>query len=57
MDGEVGVVRTHIAGEVRAFERFAEIERALEPVETAVVELVVEIDNYIQMQVDIMRGK
>lgn len=43
---------------LEAFEQFAEIERALEPLETAVVELVVEmIDNYIQMQVDIMRGK
>jgi hypothetical protein len=40
-----------------AFRRFAEIERALEPVETAVIEVVVEIDNHIQQQIDIMRGK
>jgi hypothetical protein len=42
---------------IEAFERFAVLERDLEPIETAVEDLVVEIDNYIDMQVDIMRGK
>jgi hypothetical protein len=42
---------------IEAFERFAVLERNLEPIETAVEDLVVEIDNYIDMQVDIMRGK
>jgi hypothetical protein len=42
---------------IEAFERFAVLERDLEPIETAVEDLVIEIDNYIDMQVDIMRGK
>lgn len=56
LEGDIQQIR-EASTRLEAFERFAEIERALEPVETAVLELVVEIDNYIQLQVDIMRGK
>jgi hypothetical protein len=40
-----------------AFEQFADIERDLEPTETAVSEVVSQIGSYIDMQVDIARGK
>ncbi|MBV8113303.1 MAG: hypothetical protein JO300_01075 [Silvibacterium sp.] len=42
---------------IEAFERFSALERDLEPTESAVMDLVFEIDNYIDMQIDIMRGK
>lgn len=42
---------------LEAFEQFAAIERDLEPTETAVSEVVGQIDNYIDMQIDIARGK
>jgi hypothetical protein len=50
-------VTTKAGTHIEAFERFAVLERDLEPIETAAVDLVVEIDNYIDMQLDIMRGK
>lgn len=45
------------ASRLEAFERFAALESDFEPIETAVDEVVIEIDSYIDLQVDIMLGK
>lgn len=42
---------------VDAFDRFASIERGLEPIEDCVSELELAIDSAIQMEIDIARGK
>jgi hypothetical protein len=42
---------------LNAFDRFAAVERALEPVETCVNELAWKIDEAIQLAIDIARGK
>ena len=42
---------------LNAFDRFAAVERALEPIETCVNELAWKIDEAIQLAIDIARGK
>lgn len=53
---QVALIRS-AKSRLEAFEQFAAIERDLEPTETAVSEVVTQIDSYIDMQVDIARGK
>jgi uncharacterized protein YecT (DUF1311 family) len=53
---QVALIRS-AKSRLEAFEQFAAIERDIEPTETAVSEVVSQIDSYIDMQVDIMRGK
>jgi hypothetical protein len=42
---------------VDAFERFATVEKALEPIEDCVTDLITAIDAAIQLEIDIARGK
>ena len=44
-------------GRLDAFDRFAAVERQLEPVEECVYEIVRRIDEAIQLAIDIARGK
>ena len=53
---QVGEIRTG-ATRVDVFRRFAEIERQLEPIESALNDFTGALDAHIQLQIDIARGK